>query len=409
MDRAILHADMNNCYASIELLSHPELRDKPVAVGGDESARHGIVLAKNEIAKRFGVQTAQTLWQARRLCPELVILEPHHDLYLYYSRLAREIYGEYTDQVEPFGLDEAWLDVTGSINLFGCAEQIAHQIRTRMKQQLGLTVSVGVSFNKVFAKLASDMKKPDAVTVLSRENFRQKAWPMPVDALLFVGPATREKLLRRGVDTIGRLAQTPRVYLESWFGKGGVMLYRNANGLDTSPVRTIGQQEVIKSIGNSTTTPRDMITREDVRVVLWMLCETVAKRLRTNRVSCTGVQICLRDCNLVGVQRQIQLKRPTYLSCELFEAAMALFDTQYHLDHPLRSIGLRAYGLIGTDTPDQLSLFSDERKRMRLERLEKTCDRIHDRYGKDAIVRASTIVDPTLPRVSFHAESFLSG
>lgn len=408
MNRSILHVDMNNCYASIELLSRPDLAGRPVAVGGDESLRHGIVLAKNEIAKRFGVKTAQTLWQARQLCPDLVILKPHHALYQEYSNRARRIYGQYTDQVEPFGLDEAWLDVTGSQKLFGNGEQIAQQIRQRVKKELGLTVSVGVSFNKAFAKLASDMKKPDAVTVLSRENFRQLAWPLPAEALLYVGPATREKLRRHGVDTIGRLAGTPRIYLENWFGKCGAMLHDYANGLDASPVRRVSQQETVKSIGNSTTTPRDLCSHEDARIVLWMLCETVAKRLRDQGLACGTIHLYLRDCNLNGTERQMHLARPTFLSSELFSAAMLLLRTQYAFRLPLRSIGLRTSGLIGASTPCQISLFANEERRMRQEALERACDRIRRQYGDRMLVRAATIQDATLPPVSFHQESFLA-
>ena len=189
MKPVILHSDMNNFYASVEILYDPALRDKPVAVAGDEEARHGIVLAKNDIAKRLGIHTGQVLWEARQQCPELVCVPAHYERYLAFSAQAREIYTSYTDQVESFGLDECWLDVTGSVGLFGDGPTIANDIRGRIRRELGLTVSVGVSFNKVFAKLGSDMKKPDAITVITPENYRERAWSLPVSDLLYVGPA----------------------------------------------------------------------------------------------------------------------------------------------------------------------------------------------------------------------------
>ncbi|MPM78504.1 DNA polymerase IV [bioreactor metagenome] len=202
LDRSILHVDMNACYASIECLYNPEIRDKPVAVGGDVEARHGIILAKNQIAKKYGVQTGEALWQAKQKCPQLVIIKPHYDRYIRSSALARQIYNSYTDLVEPCGLDECWLDVSGSAHLFGTAEMIAEEIRERVKRELGITVSVGVSYNKVFAKLGSDLKKPDAVSVLTRDNYREKVWPLPASDLLYVGRATTRKLYNHGILTM---------------------------------------------------------------------------------------------------------------------------------------------------------------------------------------------------------------
>lgn len=206
-DRTILHCDMNNFYASVECLYNPALRGKPVAVGGDVEARHGIILAKNYEAKKYGVQTGEALWQAKQKCPGLTIVPPSFEKYLRFSRLAREIYGCYTDRIESFGLDECWLDLTGSERLFGGGKAVADKLRERIKFELGVTISVGVSHNKIFAKLGSDMKKPDATTVITRENYKDVVWPLPVSDLLFVGPATTRKLARYGIHTIGQLAQ----------------------------------------------------------------------------------------------------------------------------------------------------------------------------------------------------------
>ena len=259
MDRAILHVDMNSCYASIECFHHPEIRGYPVAVGGDVESRHGIILAKNQLAKKYGIKTGEALWQAKQKCLGLVIVPPHYDLYLRYSRLARKIYGEYTNLVEPFGLDECWLDVTGS-KVFGSPEEIVEKIRQRIKFELGITVSIGVSWNKIFAKLGSDYKKPDAITIFHREDMEAKIWSLPVEDLLYVGPATERKLKSRCVKTIGDLANTPPSLLQSWLGKMGLILHSFANGLDTSPVSPIGEQVLIKSVGNALT------DRKSVRV-----------------------------------------------------------------------------------------------------------------------------------------------
>ncbi len=271
MDRIILHSDMNNCYASIELLHHPELRGKPLAVGGDPEARHGIVLAKDQLAKKAGVRTGMALWQARQVCPEIQFIEPHMDLYLRFSRLAHEIYADYTDLQEPFGVDESWIDVTDSCSLKGDGMKVAQEISSRIKFELGITVSIGVSWNKIFAKLGSDYKKPDAITQISRENYQQIVWPLPVEDLLYVGRATKRKLNLYGIHTIGDLAATDPKYLHSWLGKMGYVLSVFAKGDDQTPVSKEGTSAPIKSIGNSTTTPRDLVNNEDVAVIVYLL------------------------------------------------------------------------------------------------------------------------------------------
>lgn len=280
MNRTILHVDLDAFYASVETLYNPSLRGKPVAVVGDQELRHGIVLAKSYEAKRFGVQTGDAIWQAKQKCKELNLVPAHFSEYLKFSRLSKEIFADYSDRCESFGLDESWIDLTGCTHLFGDGPQAAQEIRRRIKFELGITASVGVSFNKVFAKLGSDMNKPDGITVIPYDSFRETVWPLPVKDLLYVGKATTRKLQSYGIHTIGELAKTDRTFLEYRFGKIGGMLWTFANGLDTSPVSNIGAKSLIKSVGNSTTAPRDLITDQDVRITLYALCESVAERLR---------------------------------------------------------------------------------------------------------------------------------
>jgi DNA polymerase-4 len=316
---------MNNFYASVECLYDPALRDVPMAVGGDPELRHGIVLAKNTIAKQCGVKTGQALWEARQRCPGIVFVPPDYPKYLHFSQMAREIYETYTDRVEPFGPDECWLDVTGSANLFGTGRSIADSLRARVKAEMGVTLSVGVSFNKVFAKLGSDMKKPDATTEIGLDDFREKVWPLPVSELLYIGSATRRKLNQYHIGTIGALAQTDAAYLSHWFGKVGTMLWRFANGLVSSPVSAADAVPLIKSIGNSTTTPRDLVCDEDVKITLFVLAESVAARLREAGFLCRTVQLTVRDNQLNVLQRQEQLPSPACASSLLADAALRLF------------------------------------------------------------------------------------
>ncbi len=294
MDRIILHSDCNCFYASVEMLHHPELAGKPLAVGGDPEARHGIVLTANYIAKRMGVKTGMALWQARQACPDLVFVPPRMDLYLRFSRMAREIYLEYTDQVENFGCDEAWLAVERSRSIKGDGMTIAREISDRIKQELGITVSIGVSWNKIFAKLGSDYKKPDAITEISRENYKEIVWPLPASDLLYVGRSTERKLSRVGIHTIGELACAEPAHLQSFLGKMGLVLSAFANGLDDSPVSEDGYHAPVKSIGNSTTTPRDLTTDTDVKIILMALSESVAARLRKNGFCAGVVEISIR-------------------------------------------------------------------------------------------------------------------
>ena len=399
--RSVLHIDMNACYASIECLYDPSIRNLPVAVGGDVEARHGIILAKNQIAKRFGVKTGEALWQAKQKCPELHIVPPHFDRYLRFSRMAREIYADYTDLVEPFGLDEVWCDVTGTQKLRERGmEALANEIRERVKFELGITVSVGASWNKIFAKLGSDYKKPDAVTVFTPENYRDKVWPLPAADLLGVGRATERKLALRGIRTIGDIAAAPLSMLRGFLGKWGLILHDFATGCDSSPVSRAGDEAVIKSIGNSTTTPRDLCCDEDAGIVYWMLCESVAERMRESGFLCRGVQVHIRDNELASFERQLKLESPTCLASTLHEAAMRLLRENWDWHKPLRSIGVRATDLLPASTPVQCSIFEDSERQEKRERLERSVDDLRRRFGHYCVGRAVCVSDPTLRNIS---------
>lgn len=405
MHRVILHCDMNNFYASVECLHNPALRGKPIAVAGDVLARHGIVLAKNYLAKGYGVQTGNPLWLARQLCPEIVFVPPNYDQYLKFSSLAREIYADYTDQVEPFGLDECWLDVTGSQHLFGDGRHIADEMRRRIKLELGITASVGVSFNKVFAKLGSDMKKPDATTVISREEFKSQVWGLPAKDLLYVGHSTAQKLARYGIGTIGQLAQTDHRFLQQRLGKIGLMLWQFANGMDNSPVSQNGSAFTIKSIGNSTTTPRDLTTDQEVQMTLTVLSESVAQRMRACDFLCRTVQLTVRDNRLQSYVRQLRLPQPVCTASEIGAAAMRLYR-ENPPQFPPRSLGVRACNLLTADAI-QLSLFAQARKQIKEEQLERTVDAIRSRFGHFSLQRAIMLTDPQLSSLDPAAEHII--
>ena len=387
MDRVILHVDMNNFFASVECADRPELWSQPVAVAGDVEARHGIILAKNQVAKTFGVQTGESIAEARSKCPGLVLLPPHMDRYKHISDKARGIYARYTDRIESFGIDECWLDVTGNGRLWGenYGEVIANEIRCAVKSELGVTVSVGVSFNKIFAKMGSDYKKPDAVTVITRENFRELLWGLPVGDLIFVGCSTVKKFWYMQIRTVGDLARTDPALLEGALGKNGLMAWQFANGMDGSPVLLDGQDYPVKSIGNSTTTPVDMVTRRDAEIVLAQLCQSVATRLREADMRCTTVKLSLRTTDLAWKQRQ-KGTAATCLENDLWREAMTLYDT-FHDGKPLRSIGVTACNL-KDHAEQQLSMFDgDTCRHAALESLGGVLDGLRARYGDRAVRR----------------------
>ncbi len=394
MTRCILHVDLNNFYASVECLYRPELANKPVAVSGDIEARHGIVLAKNQLAKKCGVTTGEAIWQAKTKCPNLVLIPPDFKKYLRFSRLARQIYGDYTDQIEPFGIDEAWLDVTGSLHLFGSGATIADEIRRRMRVELGLTVSVGVSFNKIFAKLGSDLKKPDATTIISQENFRSLVWPLPVGELLYVGRSTRRKLENRGVYTIGDLARRDLRSLVLQLGQWGETLWHFANGLDESPVRKTGETSLIKSIGNSTTAPHDLISFNDAKIILYVLSESVAARLRVHGLQCHTVALSLRDKDLFTFERQVRLSEPSSTARDISRQAIALLQENWRGNKPLRSLGVRGCDLVTEAGRLQLDLFDEQKASATA--LEATVDELRRRFGANAVQRCIMLTDRRL-------------
>ena len=395
-DRVILHSDINSCYATIEHLHHPELVGKPLAVGGDPEARHGIVLTADYLAKKKGVKTGMALWQAKQVCPEITFVPPNMDLYLRFSRMAHEIYSEYTDLQEPYGIDECWLDVTDSKIIKGDGLTIAKEISNRMKKELGVTVSIGVSFNKIFAKLGSDYKKPDAITTMYKEEFKTKAWKLPVSDLLYVGRSTNSKMQKYGIHTIGDLARTDIDWITGIFGKMGAILWSFANGYDESPVKKENTSAPIKSIGNGTTTPRDLETDEDVKIVLYNLAESVAARLRKNGFKCRVVEISIRDNKLISFSRQKKLQNATNITGEIAQSAYALFKENYLWNNPIRSLGVRGADLVNDNYWEQLDIFSSAEYRDKLLKADRAVDDIRRRFGYFSIQRGLMYKDKKL-------------
>ena len=391
MERVILHSDLNNFYASVECMKNPRLKAFPVAVCGDAEKRHGIVLAKNEKAKLYGVSTGETIWQAKAKCPGLVIVTPNHWDYAIYSRRARDIYDRYTDKIEAFGLDECWLDVTGSVGLFGSGEKIAHEIREAVKRELGVTVSVGVSFNKVFAKLASDMKKPDAVTIIGKNDFKEKIWHLPASDMLGVGRKTYMKLMECGIFTIGQVAARPPEFLCHKFGKSGLDIWCSANGLDCSEVESKDDERLDKSCGHGITMPHDLCKSEEVWKVMLDLSQDIGHRLSVCRMRATGVSIAIRDNRFFTKQWQTRLSLSTGSPSLLAREAFSLFETNYTWNYPVRSVTVRAINLIPSSTPEQVGLFYDTDKLARTEKLDKTVESIRMRYGKQVICNATLL------------------
>ncbi|MBQ8808225.1 MAG: DNA polymerase IV [Clostridia bacterium] len=389
MDRVILHCDCNGFFASVECVLNPHLKNVPMAVGGSVEARHGIILAKNELAKKYNIQTAETIFSAKKKCPDLVIVPPKHDLYEEYSQRVNEIYYEYTDQVEKFGIDESWLDVTGSQKLFGSGEEIAAELRRRIREEIGITISVGVSFNKVFAKLGSDYKKPDATTVISRENYKDIVYPLPVGDLLFVGKRTKEALSKLHIQTIGDLAQSDEKAVIKLLGKAGEMIHRYARGDDNSPVDPHANDEV-KSVGNGMTFRRDLCGEKDILCGISHLSESIAVRMRKKGVKCTVVQVTIKDPDLSSIQRQEKLDRPTNLAKEITHKAMEIVRHSWNMKNPIRMLTVTGSGIVSQDSAQQISFF-DEEKNSRHENLEKTLDAIRDKYGKDSVKNANVI------------------
>lgn len=398
MERTILHIDANSFFASVECAMDPSIADKPVAVVGDAEKRHGIVLTANYNAKLgYGIKTGETVFSAQRKCPELVMVKPNMRLYMHFSKLMREILHSYSDHIEPFGCDENWVELKGFFGRAGM--EAAESIRERIKRELGITVSIGVSFNKVFAKLGSDMKKPDAVTEITPDNFREKVWPLPVESLLYVGGKTKQKLNSCAVYTIGDLAKADEYLIGAWLGKNGRMLYEFANGRDTSPVKEYGSVRTVKSVGNSTTCPRDLKSLKEVKTVLMLLAQQVSERLRDKGFKAGEITVSVRDNSLRWTSHGTAAELPTNISSEIFGYAVRLFTELYRWERPIRSLGVSAGKLCERDTADQLDLFGDLQKRIKLENIDRAADMLKSRYGERVIGSARLLEDRELSEI----------
>lgn len=394
--RAILHSDMNAFYASVEMMLNPKLRGKAVAVCGSTEKRHGIVLAKSELAKKAGVKTGMVNWEARQKCPELIMVPPQYDQYLKYSKLAHDIYYRYTDLVEPFGMDECWLDVTGS-NVFGSGMEIAEEIRQAVKDELGLTVSIGVSFNKIFAKLGSDMKKPDAITEITKNNYKEKVWPLSASELIYIGSATEAKLAKHGVRTIGELAAVAPEQLRYWFGINGLKIWKYASGTDDSRVMHKDFVSPLKSIGHGITCTADLLNEEEVFKVMLELSQDVGHRLRVHGLAATGIQVSIRKNDLHFDQYQCQLPVKTQLPSEIANAGFDLFQKRFCWDTPVRSITIRAINLIPQNEEEQLSIFVDNVRREKRMRLEDAVEDVRRRFGEKSVSYGILLGDLKMP------------
>lgn len=391
MERTILHCDCNGYFASVECIARPELWDVPMAVCGDPKNRHGVILAKNELAKGYGIVTAETVWQALRKCPKLTLVRPHHEKYREYSRRINAIYQQYTDQVEAFSVDESWLDVTASLHLFGTGKEIADELRRRIRTEIGLTISVGVSFSKTFAKLGSDYKKPDATTEITRENFHDILWPLPARSMLYVGRAAEETLLKGGIRTIGDIAQAGKDRLRSLLGRTGETIWEYACGLDEEPVKRIGEEEAAKSIGCGITFSRDLVGLKDIRAGLTMLSDTIGTRLRRQGLFCSTVQVQIKNPQLQVICRQKRLEAGTNSTREILEAALSIVQASWRMNAPIRMLTVTAAGL-STDGTAQLSLFDmGAEKRCQNEKLDSAVDAIRAKFGESAISYGNTL------------------
>lgn len=407
MERVILHSDLNNFYASVECVLNPSLKDKYVAVCGNKDERRGIVLAKNMRARQKGVKTGEPIWEAERKCPGLVIVEPRYEMYVKYSKAVREIYYRYTDKVEAFGMDECWLDVTGSRRLFGDGEKIAHMIRKEVKEKTGLTVSVGVSFNKIFAKLASDLKKPDAVTVIDKNHFKELVWPLPAGNLLNVGSSTEKKLAERGVKTIGDIAAADIKLLKSWLGKNGEMLNIYANGKENSPVSDYNYVYPAKSVGHGITCTKNLVKDKEVKRVILDLTQNVSHRLRDIGMLAGGVAVGIKNSSLLSREFCACLSEPTHNAREISEKAFAVFKANYEWQKEIRAVSVRAIHLVPEDASVQLSIFSDSARRDKIENIENAVEEIRKMYGKSAITYGGLMLDLKIPKARKNAEIIL--
>ena len=394
--RAVLHSDLNSFYASVEMMLDPTLKGKAVAVCGSTEDRHGIVLAKSDKAKKAGVKTGMVNWEARQLCRDLIIVPPQYDQYLKYSKLTRAIYQRYTDLVEPFGMDECWLDVTGS-RVMGSPMEIAEEIRKSVREELGLTVSIGVSFNKIFAKLGSDMKKPDAITEITPDGFKEKVWPLECSEMIYCGPATTRKLAMYGIRTIGDVAKTDASFLKQLLGVNGLALWSYANGTDSSRVMQKDFVSPIKSVRHGITCTADLVNADEVFRVMLELSQDVGHRLRVHELAAKGVQVYVRGNDLFGSQFQCKLPVKTQSPSEIANAGFRLFKERYAWNQKVRAVCVRAIDLVPKTEPEQLTLFDNAEYRYKRERMEDAVEDIRARFGKRAITFATLLGNLKMP------------
>ncbi len=385
--RTILHCDCNGFFASVEAMDNPELKNIPMAVGGSVESRKGIILAKNESAKKYGIVTAETIWSAKKKCPHLVIVPPRHDRYAQISEMVNNIYKEYTEFVEPFGIDESWLDVTDVHRLFGSGKKIADEIRSRVANEIGITVSVGVSFTKSFAKLGSDYKKPDATTVITPEDVKSIVYPQKLDSLIFAGNKTCEEFKKYGIVTIGDLALCDESFIKENFGKNGMVLYNYATGRDNDPVKSIYDKDEIKSIGNSYTFPTDLHGEEDIKHAIVWLGDVVSSRMRKAGVKCTVVGIVIKDENLKSLTRQISISKPTNHGRDLVKYGMELIKKNWNMACGIRMLGISGANLV-SENEEQVSLF-DVADNSKNKKLDTAIDSMRAKYGQSAVKFAS--------------------
>ncbi|MBO6046468.1 MAG: DNA polymerase IV [Erysipelotrichaceae bacterium] len=395
-ERWIIHSDINHCYAQIEEMKYPSTRLVPMAVGGHEESRHGIILAKNDLAKACGVKTGESLREAIKKCPDLLIIHPRYDDYIYYTNAVKDIYRRYSDRVESFGLDEAWIDITHSAQLFGDPVLLARKIQKQVEIELGLKVSMGVSYNKVFAKIGSDISKHQGFLVVTKDNYQDIIWPLPIEDLFYVGYRTAPKLRARGIGTIGDLAKKSSAYLHSFLGKFGDTLWCFANGYDGVDVSLINQTQDIKSIGNGITAVRDMESIEDLKMVFYVLVESVATRLKEQGLKGDVISIALRNSDLASFSRQMKIDIPTNTASEIMETVMFLVHKYYQEGVRYRSINVTVAHLGPDDGREQLSFFVSDEERQKEKHLDEVIDQIREKYGHDKIKRLVTMQDQEL-------------
>lgn len=394
--RSILHCDLNGFFASVECLKRPELKNVPMAVCGDPKTRHGVILAKNELAKKYGIYTPETVYSAKKKCPHLVLVSPHHEEYRKYSKLVNQIYLKYTDRVEPFSIDESFLDITESLDLFGSAYHIAYQIKEEVKQTLGLTISVGVSFNKIFAKLGSDMKKPDAITVIDEKHYQEILYPLPIETMLFVGKATASTLRKMRIETIGDLARCDVHRLVKKIGKLGLELYEYANGRDDREVKLFTDKREAKSISRGITFQSDIQDSNILIEKMGVLVEDIAKNLRKQDYKASSVALILKfsDFSVISRQRKI-FKTDSYH--EILKVAIDLFHENYYAEKPVRKLTLGVGNLENKKDNIQLDLFElqsfkqKDEKQKKMAQAMHVMDQMNEKYGNHKITFGNII------------------